>query len=124
MIRRCVAVAVLLLVAACGSDPAPSGSDAAGDAVEKLLTALDDGSCADVKKIVLTPDDIDCEQIETLAGSYTDQGIDLDDISVTTGEVNGGSTTVTVDLGIDDPDETWQAERVDGSWRVIFDSVE
>jgi len=40
----------------------------------------------------------------------------------TAGEITGGSVTVTVDLGTDQPDEDWQAEQVDGRWRVLFDS--
>jgi hypothetical protein len=117
-------VAVLLLAAACGSDSDSSGAEGAGDAVQELLTSLEAGSCSDVKEVVLTPDAIDCEQIEDLAGSYGDDGVDLDDITIRPGEVTEGSATVTVDLGTDDPDETWQAEHVDGTWRVIFDSVE
>lgn len=120
---RTAAVALLLVTAACGSDPAPSGTDGAADAVTELLISLDAGSCADVKKIVLTPAAIECEEIGQLRGSYSDEGVDLDDITVTTGEISGGSATVTVDLGTDD-DETWQVEQVGDTWRVIFDSVE
>ena len=120
--RLLVAVTALLLAGACGSDSGSSDADGAGEAVQELLTSMDAGSCPDVQRIVLTPDLIDCEQIETLSGSYTDRGVDLDDLSVTTGEVVDNSVTVTVGLGGGEPDETWQAERVDGSWRVVFDS--
>jgi hypothetical protein len=121
---RLAAVAAVLVVAGCGSDPASSEADGATDAVTQLMTSLEAGSCPDVKRIVLTPDAIDCEQIGALGGTYSNQGVDLDDVTLTTGEVTDGSATVTVDLGTDDEDETWQVEQVGGSWRVIFDSVE
>jgi hypothetical protein len=120
--KHLAAVAVLMVAAACGSDAPASGTDGAAGAVIELLASVEVGSCPDVKDIVVTPDAIDCEQIGVLRGSYADDGVDLDDVTVTTGEVSDGSVTVTVDLGNDDPDETWQAEQVDGSWRVLFDS--
>lgn len=121
---RLAAVAALLVVAACGPDAEASGPDGAADAVKELLTAVEAGSCPDVQGVVVTPDTIDCEQIGQLRGTYADQGVDLDDVTVTAGEANGSSVVVTVDLGTDDADETWQAEQVDGSWRVLFDSQE
>jgi hypothetical protein len=123
MMRIAVA-ATLLVLAACGSEPDQTAPGDAGDAVKQLLTSLDAGDCAAVTAIVLTPDAIDCEQIEDLAGAYSDDGVDLDEITVEQGEVIDGSTTVTVDLGVGAQDEQWQAERVDGSWRVVFDSPE
>jgi hypothetical protein len=121
---RLAAVAFLLLTAACGSDPAPPSADSAGDAVTRLLRALDAGSCTAVKKIVVTPDAIDCEEVGQLRGSYTEEGVNLNKVKTSTGKVNGSSATVTVDLGTDDADESWQVERVGGAWRVVFDSVE
>ncbi|MCL3819716.1 hypothetical protein [Aeromicrobium wangtongii] len=123
MVRTAV-VAALLVLTACGSQSDGPARDGAGEAVKELLGALDAGSCAQVKSIVVTPDAIDCEQIQDLAGSYSDDGVDLDRITVKQGDTVDGSTTVTVDLGTDEADEQWQAEQVDGSWRVLFDSPE
>lgn len=126
---RVAVVAALMVLTACASesdDPRPEASPPAraGDAVKDLLTSLEAGDCDQVKRLVVTPDAIDCEQIEDLAGSYADDGIDLDDMTVTQGETVDGSTSVTVDLGPDAPDETWQVEKVAGSWRVLFDSLD
>lgn len=123
-VKLFAAVAVCLLVAACGAESSDSDAAGAGDAVKELMASVDAGSCPDVKRIVLTPDAIDCEQIQDLAGSYSSAGVDLDDVSVSVGEVVDRSATVTVDIGSDDDDEQWQVEKVDGSWRVMFDSVE
>lgn len=129
------AVVTLLLVpaaalGACGSGSGSSDSGGAGTAgaaapdtaVVSLLRAVDAGSCDAALKVVVTPDDLDCDQVASLKGSYSDDGVDLDSVTTTVGDVVDGSTTVTVDLGTDDPDEQWQAEQVDGRWRVLFDS--
>ncbi|MET0929684.1 MAG: hypothetical protein ABWX74_09200 [Aeromicrobium sp.] len=122
-----VAVVALLALGACGSDP---GSDAASpqsgpaDAVEQLLRSLEAGSCPEVKAIVVTPATVDCDQVETLAGSFEDEGVDLDDVSYAAGRVEGDSVVVTIDWGTGEPEEAWDVERVGDSWKVIFDSVE
>lgn len=124
--KALAALTVFLLAAACGSESEPGGSTSPGpeDAVEQLLTSLEAGSCADVKEIVVTPSTIDCEMIESLEGSFADEGVDLADVTYTAGEVVADSGTVTVDWGDDDAEESWNVERVDGTWKVVFDSVE
>jgi hypothetical protein len=117
------ALAALLLASACGSSDS-EGSPGPEAAVTRLLTALEAGSCEDVKDVVVTPDLVDCEMIADLKGGYADDGVDLADVRTSRGEVFDGSTTVTVDLGGDEADQTWQVERVGGAWKVLFDSEE
>ncbi|MET0819330.1 MAG: hypothetical protein ABWY58_00070, partial [Aeromicrobium sp.] len=74
------------------------------------------------KDLVVTPDEIDCEMIGTLKGDYASDGVDLDDIELSSAEPVDGSTTVTVDLGTDEADQTWQVQQIDGDWKVLFDS--
>ncbi|MFC5677521.1 hypothetical protein [Aeromicrobium endophyticum] len=119
--RLLVASAALLLVAACGSGGG-AGSGSPEGAVSDLMAALEKGSCTDVKSVVVTPDDIDCEMIGTLKGDYAADGVDLDAIELSADEPVDGSATVTVDLGTDEDDQTWQVQQVDGSWKVLFDS--
>ena len=116
-----VAVAGLLMLGACGSDAGGAANSPEG-AVRELMSSLEAGSCPQVKTIVVTPDEIDCEMVETLRDGYADDGVDLDDADVSAGEVVDGSATVTVDLGDDEDDQTWQVERVGGTWKVLFDS--
>ncbi len=127
IVAASAATAALMLASACGSD-AGSDTEAGGsspeDAVSTLMSALEDGSCARVRDVVVTPDLIDCESIETLQGGYAADGVDLDDATLSAAEVVDDSSSVTVDLGGDEDDQTWQVERVDGSWKVLFDSEE
>lgn len=135
------AVAVLLLTGACGSSdsggdggpPADAPSSSAGSppaatspeqAVSAMMAAIEKGDCDDVKAVVVTPDAIDCGSIRTLRGGYADEGIDLDDVGLAVGEQSGDSATVTADLGDGADPETWQVERVDAAWKVLFDSEE
>jgi hypothetical protein len=119
--RLLVASAALLLVAACGTDDG-AGAGSPEGAVSDLMAALEKGSCDDVKDVVVTPDDIDCEMIGTLKGGYEADGVDLDAIDLSADDPVDGSATVTVDLGTDDADQTWQVQKVGGSWKVLFDS--
>lgn len=116
-----VAVAGLLMLGACGAGAGGAANSPEG-AVRELMSSLEAGSCPQVKTIVVTPDEIDCEMVETLRDGYADDGVDLDDADVSAGEVVDGSATVTVDLGDDEDDQTWQVERVGGTWKVLFDS--
>jgi hypothetical protein len=131
--KSLLAIVALLLVSACGtgsdgdSDPGGSTDDGPALAVKRLVTALEAGSCDDVVDVVVTPASVDCEVVGSLEGSFADQGVDLDEVTYETGEVTDGSATVTIGWGGDaaeDPDETWDVERVDGEWKVLFDSVE
>jgi hypothetical protein len=128
----------LALVSACGSDPdgsapsepAPEASSAAPEssdagpalAVEQLITALEAGSCDDVKAIVVTPSTVDCEMVDSLGGSFAEQGVDLEKVTYDAGQVEGDTATVTIGWGDGDPDETWDVERIDDTWKVLFDS--
>jgi hypothetical protein len=116
-----IATVALLLVAACGSGDG-AGSTSPEDAVGDLMAALEKGSCQDVKSVVVTPDDIDCEMIASLKGDYASDGVDLDAVDLDAADPVDGSTTVMVDLGTGDPDQSWQVQEVDGSWKVLFDS--
>lgn len=128
--RALAALAVFLVVAACGSESGSEGPDPASggagaeDAVRQLLTALEAGSCPDVKAVVLTPATVDCEVIGTLEGSFADEGIDLADVAYQAGDVTAESGSVTTDWGNGEPADSWQVERIDGVWKVVFDSVE
>jgi hypothetical protein len=127
--KTLAAAALLVLVGACGSDPAPTSTSGTAsprggpdDAVRQLMTSLDAGSCDDVKDLVVTPATVDCDQLTTLAGSFSDA--DLAQASFEAGPVEGDSTTVTITWRNGDPAEIWQAERIDGTWKVLFDSVD
>ena len=119
--RLLVASAALLLLAACGSSDG-AGSDSPEGAVGDLMAALEKGSCKDVKRLVVTPDEVDCEMIGTLKGDYASDGVDLGDVELSAAEPVDGSTTVTVDLGSDQDAQTWQVQQIEGSWKVLFDS--
>lgn len=117
------AMSVLLMspLAACGSGSDASGASTPEAAVSSFLTGLEAGDCGAVKKIVVTPSTVDCEVVKSLKGSYADEGTDVDDISLKAGDVEGDSAVVT--LG-GSPDESIDVERIDGSWRVIYDTDE
>lgn len=118
------AVSVLLVSAlsACGSGSDASGASTPEAAVTSFLTGLEAGDCDAVKKAVVTPSTVDCEVVQSLKGSYADEGTDIDTMSLTAGEVEGDSAVVT--LG-GSSEESWNVERMDdGSWRVIFDTEE
>lgn len=121
------AVALLLAVGACGSGSEPSDEPApasgAETAVEQLVTALEDGDCAAVKAVVVTPSEVECDLVSSLKGSFSEEGIDLDAVTYEAGPVEGDSSTVTIGWGDSDPDEQWQTERVDKTWKVLFDSA-
>ena len=119
--RLLVASAALMLVAACGTSDG-AGSSSPEGAVKDLMTALEKGSCSDVKDVVVTPDDVDCEMIGTLEGGYAADGVDLDAVRLSADEPVGGSATVTADMGSGQDDQTWQVQQVDGAWKVLFDS--
>lgn len=125
--RTLIALAVLLVVAGCGSESDSEGPDSGRSnpefVVKQLLSSLEAGSCTDVKDVVLTPAAVDCEMVGTLQGSFADDGIDLADVSYTT-DVEEGSGSVTADWGNGDPDASWQVERIYGAWKVVFDSAE
>lgn len=148
---RLLAVAALMLVAACGSDgssdpgearattersgaasttapsstPAPGGAKQSGPAaaVEAMMRALDAGDCRAVRRVVVTPSAVDCGVVSTAKDTFADEGIDLDEVSYSTGPVNGSSSTVTISWGNDFPDESYEVEKVGDRWQVVFDSA-
>lgn len=133
--RTFAVLVMLLLVGACGAGSSDSDSDSEADseavsavgpekAVEQLLTALEAGSCKDVKKLVVTPAAIDCEMIASLAGSYAADGIDLADVTYAVDDIIGDSGAVNADMGDGKPADSWNVERFDGTWKVVFDSEE
>lgn len=121
-----LAVSVILapvsVLAACGSESEPSSDSSTPEAaVMSFMVGLEAGDCAAVKKIVVTPSTVDCEVVESLRGSYADEGTDVDDVSLEAGEVEGDSAVVAVG---GDSEESFDVERIDGAWRVIFDTEE
>lgn len=126
--RAFAALTVLLLVAACGSESGSDGSEtpAAGpeDAVRQLLTALESGNCSGVKDVVLTPATVDCEMVGSMEGSLADEGVAIDDVTYATDDIVDDSGSVTTGWGDGEEGSSWQVERVAGTWKVVFDSVE
>ncbi len=121
--RLLVAAALLVLVSACGSDPqAPTVSPE--DTVEQFLASMEAGRCDDVKELVVTPSAVDCDLVGVLSGSFAEEGIELADVTYRAGEVEGDSSSVTVSWPTDEPDDSYEVERIDGVWKVMFDSVE
>lgn len=122
------AALVLLLTGACGSDGSDDAARSDGSSPERAVAAvmagMEAGDCDDVKAVVVTPDAIDCEAVETLRGAYAADGVDLDDVDLSAGDRSGSSVTVTADLGGEADPETWQVEKTGGSWKVLFDSEE
>lgn len=137
--KRLVACCVLLVATtACGGpsdDPAPTseptasaspspvGASGPAGAVEGLMRALDAGDCDAAQALVLTPSNLGCDQVELSAGSFAEEGNDLDAATYRAGEASGPSTTVTIDWGSENPDETYDVQQVDGAWLVVFDSA-
>jgi hypothetical protein len=136
--RRLVAVAAMLVVAACGtSDPPepaksstppststpPPALSAPAAAVDALMRALDAGDCKAAKNLVITPSELGCDVVEQAKGSFADEGIDLDDVAYRAGQVHGPSATVSITWGNGTPAESYDVQKVDGRWKVVFDSA-
>ena len=100
--------------------PAPTGPSRA---VDQLMRALNEGDCRAVKDLVLTPSTIDCGLVTESTGSFEAEGIDLDAVRYHRGAIVDDSTTVTIDWGNGNPTESYDVQRVDGSWLVVFDSA-
>jgi hypothetical protein len=138
--RRLVAAAAMLLAAACGTSdppepatssthpstttPAPAHSlSPAEAAVDGLMRALDAGDCKAAKKLVVTPSELGCDAVEQAKDSFAAEGIDLDDVAYRAGAVHGASATVSITWGNGYPTESYDVQKVDGRWKVIFDSA-
>lgn len=130
-----LAAASLIVLAACGASDSggaePSGSPSspvvtptgAAAAVEQLMLALDAGDCAAARRLVVTPSELDCDVVRSSEGSFADEGNDLADATFSADDAQGPSTSVTIDWGSANPDETYDVEKIDGRWLVVFDSV-
>ncbi|MGQ2910499.1 hypothetical protein [Aeromicrobium sp.] len=113
--------AVLVLVGACSGGP--DGSENPAAAVETMMRALDAGDCQAVKDVVLTPSEIDCGFVTEIGGMFADEGLELDDVDFTVAESSGDQATVEIDWNDGDPRESYEVQRVDGAWKVLFDSA-
>lgn len=128
----------LLLVAACGTGDSSPGGMSSGPAqthtatpvvqgpaaaVKELMRALDAGNCDEVRAVVVTPSAIDCGDVEAAAGSFAEEGTDLADVTYQAGPEQGTTSRVTIDWGNENPGESYDVEKVDGKWLVVFDSV-
>ncbi len=117
------AVALLLgLLGGCGGGEPPAGEDPAAS-VETMMRALDDGDCDAVKEVVVTPSQIDCGFVSDLGGMFAAEGLDLDDVDFSVTERTGDQATVRIEWGDGDPAETYEVQRLDGRWKVVFDSA-
>jgi hypothetical protein len=115
-------LALVLLLGACGGGGDASGDDPARS-VEAMMRALDAGDCDAVKEVVLTPSEIDCGFVADLGGMFADEGLDLEKVDFSVTERSGDQATVEIDWGDGDPAETYEVQRVDGRWKVLFDSA-
>lgn len=116
-----VALVAVLLLGGCGGSDDASGDPAAS--VEAMMQALDAGDCAAVKDVVLTPSEIDCGFVAELGGMFADEGLDLAEVDFAVTERTGDQATVEIDWGDGEPAETYEVQRVDGDWKVVFDSA-
>src|SRR5215207_2875161 len=106
--RRWVAVAAMLVVAACGGsdDPAPAKTSTPPSTttpahtlsppeatVDALMRALDAGDCDTAKELVVTPSELGCDIVEEMKDSFAAEGIDLDAVTYAAGAVHDASTT-------------------------------
>jgi hypothetical protein len=133
--RMLLASALTLVLVACGSStsspddaarptPAPTPTLPPESVVEQLVRALDEGDCEAAKDAVLTPSALDCDLVEESRGQFDAEGIDPEEVRYRTTERVGDSATVHIDWGTKDaPGEEYQLVRVDGAWKVEFDSA-
>jgi hypothetical protein len=134
--RQIVAVAAMLVVAACGTSdppqpakPPPSTSSSvpalapAEAAVDALMRALDAGDCKAAKRLVVTPSELGCAVVEQSKDSFADEGIDLDEVTYRAGAVHDASATVSITWGNGYPTESYDVQKVGDQWKVVFDSA-
>lgn len=122
-VRRALAVAVAAVVVLAGCSGS-GGEDGPTDAVETMLRALDAGDCEAAKDVVVTPSLIDCEYVRGLAGMFEGGDVDLDDVDLeVVEEVGPDQATVEIDYHDGQQPETYEVQRVDGEWLVLFDSA-
>lgn len=136
--RRLAAVGALLVVAACGTSdppepaksstppstttPAPALAPAEA-AVDGLMRALDAGDCQAARRLVVTPSELGCDVVAQSKDSFAAEGIDLDEVTYRAGAVHDASSTVSITWGNDYPTESYDVQKIDGRWKVVFDSA-
>lgn len=114
---------LLVALAACGGETVAPDKAGPQDAVESLLRALNAGNCTAAKRVVVAPSLLDCGQVDETAGTVTAAGIDLDEVRYRVATVVANSTTVEVTTPNGNPQGSYDVQRVDGTWRVVFDSA-
>jgi len=114
---RAAALGLFVVLTGCGNHQTPQ------HVVDSLVHALNDGDCAAVKHLVVTPSAIDCATITETAGTFADEGIDVDKVHYRVGPIVDDSSTVKVIWGNGTPAESFDVQRVAGAWRVVFDSA-
>lgn len=141
VLRLLAAVVTVFALTACDTaepgpsrtTPAPSTTTASATtvpvttgpsrAVDRLMRALNEGDCKAVKDLVVSPSEIDCGLVAEATGTFEAEGIDLDAVRYRRGSIVGDSTTVTIDWANGYPTESYDVQRVDGTWLVVFDSA-
>jgi hypothetical protein len=135
--RQIVAMAAVLVVAACGTSdppepakPSPSSTSStapalspAEAAVDALMRALDAGDCPAAKALVVTPSELGCDVVEQSKDSFVAEGIDLDEVTYRAGAEHDASATVTITWGNDYPEESYDVQKVGDRWKVVFDTA-
>ena len=117
-------LAGLLATGLTGCAGGDSDQDGPAAAVETMLRALDAGDCDAAKDVVVTPSLIDCGYVEGLEGMFAGEGLDLDDVDFeVVEEVGADQATVEIDYHDGEQPETYEVQRVDGEWLVLFDSA-
>ena len=135
--RQIVAMAAVLVVAACGTSdppapakPSPSSTSStapalspAEAAVDALMRALDAGDCRAAQALVVTPSELGCDVVEQSKDSFAAEGIDLDEVTYRAGAEHDGSATVSITWGNDYPEESYDVQKIGDRWKVVFDSA-
>ena len=87
------------------------------------MRALDDGDCKAAKKLVVTPSELGCDTVEQAKDSFAAEGIVLDEVRYHAGKVHDASATVSITWGNGYPTESYDVQKVDRRWKVVFDSA-
>ncbi|KQY60094.1 hypothetical protein ASD11_11405 [Aeromicrobium sp. Root495] len=117
--RRLVAGLIVVLTA-CGPDKAPAPGPA--DRVESLFRAYESGDCTQAKSLVTRPDDLPCEQVDSIARLFETGRLSLEDATFTVTDEGGESAAVDVDLGDGEGPAPYDVVKIDGEWLVELDT--
>lgn len=96
-----------------GSDDGPAAR------TESFERALIKGDCPAMKKLVVSPDQVDCAELGEMSASV--QNVDPDKITYTL--IDSGKDTATVQLKILGEKQKLDLVRESGIWLVIFDTA-